>query len=78
MTKQRKQEKRAVLAAAITALHKNGEKGPARTSPQHGKRYGYRNNPDVMKRMAEMSKAAKSVELTSAKAILAGAGSASK
>lgn len=77
MTKQRKNEKNRAAAAVITAMHLKGEKGPARTQPQHGKRHGYRTNPDTLKRVAEMLKATKA-ELTGGQAILAKAGSASR
>lgn len=80
MTKQRKNEKKAVLAKAITALHKNGEKGPARTTAIHGKKWTYRSNPDSMKRLAEFLKGPEEVktEKTAGKRILRGAGKASQ
>jgi hypothetical protein len=80
MTKQRKNERNRARAASITTLHKNGDKGPAKTSPQHGKRWGYRTNPEVQKRIAEMLKAttAASKEKTSGRKILEKAGAASK
>lgn len=37
MTRQSKQAKRKIIAATFTALHKQGQKGPARTSATHGK-----------------------------------------
>lgn len=82
MTKQRKNEKKAVLAKAITAMHLQGEKGPAKTTPLHGKKWGYRSNPEVAKRIAEMSKAATEDsagvrEKTAGKKILRSAGRAS-
>ena len=83
MTKQRKNEKKAVLAKAITAMHLQGEKGPAKTTPLHGKKWGYRSNPEVAKRIAEMSKAPAEDssgvhEKTSGKKILRSAGRASQ
>lgn len=82
MTKQRKNEKKAILAKAITAMHLQGEKGPSKTTPLHNKKWGYRNNPDVLKRIAELAKAAAEDsagvrEKTSGKKILRSAGRAS-
>lgn len=37
MSRQSKNARNLARAARITAMHKNGEKGPAKTSPQHGK-----------------------------------------
>jgi hypothetical protein len=34
MSRQNKQAKRAVLAAEFTQLHKNGDRGPAKTTPK--------------------------------------------
>lgn len=79
MTKQRKNEKNAARAKAITALHLQGEKGPARTTALHGKRHGYRDNPETLKRIAEMQKAKEPQgEKTAGKKILRGAGRASQ
>lgn len=80
MTKQRKQEKKAVLAQAITRMHAQGEKGPSKTSPNHNKRYTYRSNPDTLKRIAEAVKAKQEVkgEKTSGKRILRDAGKAAQ
>jgi hypothetical protein len=66
-------------ARDITKLHQNGEKGPSRTTPLHGKKWGYRTNPEVQKRIAEMVKATQaSDEKTAGKRILRGAGKASQ
>lgn len=67
---------------AITAMHKNGNKGPSKTQPKHGKRWTYRSNPIIQKSIAEALKASK-VEgrgpaKTSGAAILAKAGGAAK
>lgn len=83
MTKQRKHEKKAALAATITRMHLAGEKGPKSTAPAHGKRHTYRNNPEILKRIAEALKATQEAgkdktEKTSAKRILRGAGKASQ
>lgn len=79
MSRQSKNAKNRARAKAITALHKNGEKGPARTTPLHGKRWGYRTNPDVARRIAELIAATAATdpkEKTSGKKILRGAGRA--
>ena len=52
-------------------------------TPQHGKKWGYRNNSEVLKRIAEMLKATSEqesakTEKTSGKRILRGAGKAAQ
>lgn len=82
MTKQAKNARNLAKARQITAMHKNGEKGPARTTPAHGKKWGYRDNPEVLKRIAEALKASAGedsggkTEKTAGKRILRGAGKA--
>lgn len=79
MSRQSKNAKNAARARAITAMHKNGEKGPSRTTPAHGKKWGYRDNPEVLKRIAEALKASQpQEEKTAGKKILRGAGKASR
>lgn len=79
MSRQSKNARNLAKARTITAMHKNGEKGPSRTAPQHGKKWGYRDNPEVQKRIAEMLKAAEPQnEKTAGKKILRGAGKASQ
>jgi hypothetical protein len=78
MSRQSKNARNLAKARQISAMHKNGEKGPSKTNPQHGKRWTYRNNPEVQKRIAEQLKATGSSEKTAAKKILAEAGGASK
>lgn len=56
MTSQAKNARRLAKARDITKLHKNGEKGPAKTTPLHGKRWTYRTNPEIAKRNAEAMK----------------------
>lgn len=79
MSKNSKNATRKAQAKAITALHLKGEKGPAKTVSKHEKKWGYRDNPEVAKRIAELVKAAnEGAEKTSGKKILRGAGKASK
>jgi hypothetical protein len=83
MSRNSKNARNLAKARQISAMHKNGEKGPARTAPQHGKKWGYRDNPEVLKRIAEMLKAtseqdAAKTEKTSGKRILRGAGKAAQ
>jgi hypothetical protein len=54
MSRQSKNARNLAKARDISKMHANGEKGPARTSPAHGKKWGYRDNPEVLKRIAEM------------------------
>jgi hypothetical protein len=83
MTRQSKNARILAKARDITKLHQNGEKGPARTTPVHGKKWGYRNNPEVLKRIAEAVKAANEDaagvrEKTAGKKILRSAGRATR
>jgi hypothetical protein len=77
MSRNSKNARNLAKARDISKMHANGEKGPARTSPQHGKKWGYRDSPEVAKRIAEMVKATQEAEKTSGKKILRGAGKAS-
>ncbi len=79
MSKNSKNAKNLARAASFTEQRKNGNKGPAKTTPLHGKKWGYRTNPEVAKRIAEMVKAtAEAKDKTNGKAILEKAGGASK
>lgn len=76
MSRQSKNVKNRARAKQITLMHKNGEKGPSKTTPLHNKKWGYRDNPETAKRIAEALKAKEPVEKTSGKAILRKAGRA--
>ena len=56
MTAQSKNARKLAKAREISRMHKNGEKGPSRTTPLHGKRWTFRSNPEIQKRVAEMLK----------------------
>lgn len=62
MSSQSKNARKLAKAREITRMHKNGEKGPAKTTPKHGKRWTYRSNPEIQKRVAEMIKASQEPE----------------
>lgn len=57
MSRNSKNARNLARARQISAMRKNGEKGPSKTTPQHNKRWGYRTNPDAQKRLAEAVKA---------------------
>lgn len=77
MSRQSKNARKLAKAKEITRMHLAGEKGPARTTAAHGKRFGYRTNPEVLKRIAEMSGATRAEgEKTAGKRILRSAGKA--
>ena len=79
MSRQSKNARNLAKAKSITLMHKNGEKGPSKTAPAHGKKWTYRHNPDAMKRLAEATKPAEDKqEKTSGKKILRKAGAAAK
>lgn len=82
MSRNSKNAKLHAKAREMSALHLKGEKGPSKTTPLHNKRWGYRDNPEVLKRIAEANKAANAEpgkgERTAKSKILAKAGGASK
>jgi len=83
MSKNSKNARVLTKAREMAKLHLKGEKGPSKTTPLHGKKWGYRDNPEVQKRIAEMLKATQEAkgdktEKTSAKRILRGAGKAAQ
>ena len=57
MSSQSKNARKLAKAREITRMHKQGEKGPAKTTPKHNKRWTYRTNPETAKRIAEAMKA---------------------
>lgn len=79
MSRNNKNATRMAQARTISAQRKAGNKGVSRTTPVHGKRYTYRNNPEILKRISEMVKlTAGPDEKTAAKRILKGAGKAAQ
>lgn len=56
MSRNSKNARRKAQAKVITKLHQDGGKGPAKTTPKHGKRWTYRSNPVLMKSMDEFLK----------------------
>lgn len=82
MSHNSKNARNLARARNFAAMHLKGEKGPARTTPLHGKKWGYRDNPEVLKRIAEALKASQPQEekneKTAGKRILRGAGKASQ
>lgn len=68
MSSQSKNARKLAKAREISRMHKNGEKGPAKTTPRHDKRWTYRSNPEIQKRIAEAMKA--SNEATAKKTVL--------
>jgi hypothetical protein len=80
MSRNSKNATRYEQAKVITMMHQKGEKGPSRTATKHEKRWGYRSNPEVLKRQQEAHKAAAAEhqKKTSGAKILKDAGKASK
>lgn len=79
MSRNNKNARRHAEARERSKQRQAGNKGPSKTQPQHGKRWTYRNNPEIQKRIAEQLKAGapeSSRGKTSGKKILEGAGSA--
>jgi len=78
MSRNSKNATRHAQARQISEMRKKGESGPSKTTPKHGKRWGYRSNPEAMKRLTEFVKGAVPSQKTGGKAILDRAGSAAK
>lgn len=79
MSRQSKNARNLARAKQYSEMRKKGESGASKTTPCHGKKWTYRNNPDAMKRLAEATKAlATPTGKTAGKEILAKAGGASK
>jgi hypothetical protein len=79
MSRTSKNAKNLARARRITEMHKQGEKGPARTTPLHGKKWTYRSNPDTMKRLNELLKGPQeNSDKTAGKKILRNAGGAAQ
>lgn len=79
MSRQNKNARNLERARSFSKARKNGEKGSSKTQPQHGKRWTYRNNPEIQKRISEALKAsAPQKDKTSLRKVLATAGGAAK
>jgi len=79
MSRNNKNARNLERARQFSKQRKEGNKGPAKTNPKHDKRWTYRANPEVQKRIAEQLKATQTAnEKTSGKKILENAGGASK
>lgn len=79
MSRQSKNARNRAIAKQFSSMRKNGESGPSKTAPQHGKKWTYRSNPDAQKRLAEALKGTQTKSTrTSGREILEKAGGASK
>lgn len=58
MSRNNKSATNLARAKVFSKMRQDGLKGPSRTEPKHGKRYTYRTNPEIAKRIAEMNGAA--------------------
>lgn len=77
MSRNNKNATRKAQAKAFSETRKNGGRSAAKTTPLHGKRWGYRTNPETIKRLAEATKTLASVKKgTAAEEILSKAGKA--
>ena len=57
MTHNAKNYRRHQEAKERSKTRQNGNPGPAKTLPKHGKKWTYRSNPEIQKRLAEAVKA---------------------
>lgn len=58
MSKNSKNSKRIVAARAISAQRQAGNPGSSKTQAVHGKKWTYRTNPEIAKRITEAVKEA--------------------
>jgi hypothetical protein len=73
MSRQSKNTRNRSIAKQFSEQRKNGGSGPAKTTPQHGKRWGYRDNPARLKDQGAVST---KPQRTSGRRILDNAGAA--
>lgn len=79
MSRQNKNARNLQRAREFSKARQSGQKGPNKTQPQHGKRWTYRNNPEIQKRISEALKASTPAEDKSAlRKVLKNAGGAAK
>ena len=79
MSRNNKSARNRAAQKQHSATRKSGGRGPSKTTPLHGKRWGYRTNPEAMKRLAEATKTLASAKKgTAAEEILSKAGKAAQ
>ena len=78
MSKNNKNSQRIIKAREMSKMRKAGGKGASKTQQKHGKRWTYRSNPEVQKRIAEQLKATQEKTKSASQKLLEGAGSAAK
>ena len=79
MSRNSKNARNLERARQYSKQRKEGGSGAPKTNPAHGKRWTYRQNPEIQKRIAEQLKATQTEkDKTSGKKILENAGGASK
>jgi hypothetical protein len=78
MSRNSKNARNLAKARQISEMRKKGDGGAAKTVPTHGKRWTYRHNPEIQKRLAEAVKGMAEAKLTAAEKILARAGKAAQ
>jgi hypothetical protein len=79
MSRNSKSARRLEQAKDVTKMHLAGNKGPAKTTPVHGKRHTYRHNPEIAKRLSDAKVIAGGGKpKTSGRKILESAGGAAK
>lgn len=57
MSRQSKNARNRAIAKQFSEARKAGRPGPSKTEPKHGKKWTYRSNPELQKRLAEAVKA---------------------
>ena len=79
MSRNNKNATRKAQAKAFSETRKSGGRSASKTIPKHGKRWGYRTNPEAQKRLAEFIKSTSVDDKKSGgRAILEKAGGAAK
>lgn len=55
MSRNNKSARNLAIAKTFSKARLDGNKGPSKTTPKHSKRWTYRSNPEIQKRIAEMN-----------------------
>ena len=55
MSRNNKNSRNLAIAKACSKARVDGKPGASKTTPCHGKRWTYRGNPEIQKRIAEMN-----------------------
>lgn len=75
MSRNNKSARNLAIAKTFSKARLDGNKGPSKTTPKHTKRWTYRSNPEIQKRITEMN-GAPAVPKRGGKRVIEGVGAA--